>query len=129
MTEPAARGPSPRAERPGLTLSGRIGPNDGPDLCGRVQEASVAHEGVPVCCDCDGIADPDVGTVDTLARMALAARRHGSRLQLRETRQELRELLDLVGLEDLAVEVVGQPEEREVALGVEEEGDSGDPVA
>ena len=98
-------------------------------VSGHKAEDSVAHEGVPVCCDCDGIADPDVGTVDTLARMALAARRHGSRLQLRETRQELRELLDLVGLEDLAVEVVAQPEEREVALGVEEEGDSGDPVA
>jgi hypothetical protein len=61
--------------------------------------------------------------------MALAARRGGSRLELREARQDLHELLVLVGLEELAVEVVGQPEQGEIAFGVEEEGDPRDSVA
>ena len=130
MTEPAARGPSPaRARGPSLALSGRIGADDTPRLCDRVREASIRRDGEPVRCDCGGIADPDVATVDALARMALAARRLGSRLELLEAREDLRELLVLVGLAELAVEVVGQAEEREIALRVEEEGDPRDPVA
>ena len=129
MTEPAARGPSPaQARRPSLALSGRIGTDDTPGLCDRVRDAPIRQVGDPVRCDCGGIADPDVATVDALARMALAARRRGSRLELDGARPDLRELLLLVGLAELAVEVVGEPEEREVALRVEEEGDPRDPV-
>ena len=68
-------------------------------------------------------------TGDALARMALAARRHGCRVELWRVRSELLELLDLAGLAGLAVEVVGQAEEREEAGRVEEERDPGDPVA
>jgi len=129
VTEPAARGPSPaNAARPNLALAGRIGPDDGAGLCDRVREAVIRQRGTPVRCDCGEIADPDVGTVDALARMALAARRGGSRLELLDACPDLRELLWLVGLAELAVEVVGQPEEREIALGVEEEGDPRDRV-
>lgn len=129
MTERAARGPSPaQPRRPALALSGRIGTDDAPGLCDRVREASVGQGGASVRCDCGEIADPDVGTIGALARMALAARRGGGRLELLAARQDLQELLWLVGLAELAVEVVGQPEEREEPLGVEEEGDPRDPV-
>jgi hypothetical protein len=48
----------------------------------------------------------DLALVDALARLQLAARRHGRSLQLREPCQEVCELLDLVGLADV---IVGPP--------------------
>ena len=70
------------------------------------------------------MAPPHLGTVDVLARLALAARRRGVRLRLRRPSHELRELVALAGLgEVLGVEPGGQPEEREEPLGVEEEGE------
>ena len=66
-------------------------------------------------------------TVDALARLGLAGRRIGRELRLRNASQELQELLAFVGLADvLRVEPLGQPEEREQRLGVEEEGHLGD---
>jgi hypothetical protein len=130
LTEPYARAPLPaRAEAPSLALSGHVGPEEVAGLCDRVRESSsVAAEG-PIRCDCRGIADPDVGTIEALARMALVARRLGRRLELQWSRPDLIELLILVGLDELAVEVRRQPEEREEALGVEEERDPADPIA
>jgi ABC-type transporter Mla MlaB component len=130
VTDPATRGPlQVRAESPSLALSGRVGPDEAAGLCDRVRAVAIDQRSGPIRCGCDGIAEPDVGTIDALARMALTARRCGSRLELRGTRPDLRELLALVGLEGLAVEVVGQAEEREEARRVEEEGNPGDPVA
>jgi hypothetical protein len=63
----------------------------------------------------------DIGSVDTVARMQLAAKRLGFRLRLVPT-EEMLELLELCGL----VEVLGEPEEREEPFGVEEEGEVGD---
>ena len=64
----------------------------------------------------------DLATVDTLARMQLAGRRLGFRLRLYAPR-EAWELIDLLGLR----EVIGQAEEREQPLRVEEERELGDP--
>jgi hypothetical protein len=66
----------------------------------------------------------DLGTVDALARLRLAGKRLGFEVRLTPT-EELLELLELAGL----VEVLWQPEEREEALGVEEERELGDPPA
>ena len=66
----------------------------------------------------------DIGSVDTLARMQLAAKRLGFRLRLSAS-EEMLELLELCGL----VEVLGQIEEREEPLGVEEERELGDAPA
>jgi len=68
---------------------------------------------------------PDLGTVDALARLQLAGRRLGFEVRLVAPTEELLELLELAGL----VEVLRQPEEREEALGVEEERELGDPAA
>ena len=43
----------------------------------------------------------DLGLVDALARIQVAARRRGCAIRLREPDPELCELLDLVGLADL----------------------------
>ena len=69
----------------------------------------------------------DIATVDALARLQLTARRLGWRLRLRNVSVELRELIELAGLTSvLGVEPVGQPEEREVTLDVEERVQRGD---
>jgi hypothetical protein len=52
----------------------------------------------------------DLALVDDLARMQLAARRHGCAIELRDACPGLLELLDLVGLR---VEMGGKPEDLE----------------
>ena len=64
-----------------------------------------------------GDGHPDLAMVDSIARQALRATRDGGRLVLAEVAPQLRELLALAGL---PVEMEGQPEGREQALGVEE---------
>jgi hypothetical protein len=58
-------------------------------------------------CLLGGCGDPDLGAVDTIARLALVAKRRGGTVILSEVRADLGRLLDLSGL---AVEVQGQPE-------------------
>ena len=74
---------------------------------------------------CDASAlEADVRSVDHLARMQLAAHRIDLHVKLRRVPQELHALLTFMGLADaLGVEPVGQAEQREDALGVEEEGE------
>lgn len=84
-----------------------------------------------IVCDVAALADPDLGTVDALARLQLTAQRCGRRVRLQHACVELRGLLDLTGLSEvvagLSLEPRGEPEEREPALRVEEERDPGDP--
>ena len=81
----------------------------------------------------DGAA-PDLGLVDALARLRLAARRAGCAVELREVRGDLARLLDAVGLREAvgcrrpAVdEARGQAEGGE-ELGVEEVVPGRDPA-
>jgi len=54
---------------------------------------------------------PDLALVESLARLQLRARRRGERVRLRNVSDELRGLLELVGLDEvLAVEARRQPE-------------------
>jgi hypothetical protein len=70
----------------------------------------------------------DFELVDALARLQLVAARQGKRVVLCEPPQELVELIDLAGLEDvLRVQVRREAEEREERLGVEEERELDDP--
>ena len=72
----------------------------------------------------------DLGTVDVLARLQLAARQSGTELRVTHASDDLRELITFVGLaEVLGVEPRGQAEEREQAIGVEEERELDDPPA
>ena len=86
-----------------------------------------------VICDVRDVVHPDAGTVDTLARLQLAARRGGGEIRLRNASRRLLELLALVGLAEVlpiqpasGLEAGGQAEDREQVLGVEEEHDPGD---
>ena len=138
MTESHRRAPSragAEPARPVVTLSGRIRPDDALGLCACVCASAARTSGRSLGYDVAGVEAPDVGTVDALARMALTAHRLGRRLELLRPGADLRELLELCGLtaatgsDGSGVEVVGQPEEREVALRVEEERDRGDALA
>jgi hypothetical protein len=71
-------------------------------------------------------ANPDVALVDALMRIRLIARRYGRRVCLREIPDDLRDLLELVGLLDvLRVEPARQAELGE-QLGVDEVVQAGD---
>ena len=70
---------------------------------------------------------PDLALVESLARVQLRARRRGERVRLRNVSDDLRGLLELVGLTDvLAVEAERKPELRE-ELRVDEVVQPGDP--
>jgi anti-anti-sigma regulatory factor len=84
----------------------------------------------PIVCDLSGLGDADAETIDLLARLQLAARRHGRTLRLLHASPALQDLIAFVGLDAvLRVEPGREAEEREDALGVEEEGQLDDPAA
>jgi hypothetical protein len=81
-----------------------------------------------IVCDASAL-DADLASVDSLARLQLAAKRLGLEFTLRRAPVELRALLTLIGLaEALGVEPVRQPEQGEHPRGVQEEGHLGDPA-
>ena len=64
----------------------------------------------------------DLGIVDALARLQLAARRSGYEVSVTRAPRDVVELIELAGLCDaLGVEPLRQAEQREERLGVEEE--------
>ena len=78
----AIRGPITRADLPGL--------------CDRVCELLTESGAAIVVCDVCGV-EPDAVAVDALARLQLAARRHGCRVRLHGS-AALCELVDFMGL-------------------------------
>jgi ABC-type transporter Mla MlaB component len=82
-------GPIARADLPGLCTR----------VCALLEETAVE---VAVC-DVRGV-EPDAVTVDALARLQLAARRHGCRVRLRHASAELRQLVAFMGLTDVLPE-------------------------
>jgi hypothetical protein len=66
--------------------------------------------------------------IDALARLQLAARRLGLSIRLRGARGDLVALLELTGLGDAVLKVVGETEDRE-EIGVEEVVVPDDPIA
>ena len=73
------------------------------------------------------VSRPDLALVESLARVQLRARRRGERVRLRNVSDDLRGLLELVGLTDvLAVEAEREPEFRE-EVRVDEVVQPGDP--
>lgn len=88
---------------------------------------ALVAQGSPIVCDVRSLCDPDIGTVDALARLHLTVTRMGGSIVFRGAGDDLNALVELVGLKEvLRLEPVGQPEEREQALGVEEEADPRD---
>jgi ABC-type transporter Mla MlaB component len=82
----AIRGPITRADLPGICDR----------VCSLLGESAAD---VALCDVCD--IEPDAVTVDALARLQLAARRHGCRVRLRGASDDLIALVDLMGLRDV----------------------------
>jgi ABC-type transporter Mla MlaB component len=83
-----------------FAIDGPIARGDLPGLCGRVC-ALLETSGADVAlCDVSGI-DPDAVTVDALARLQLAARRHRCQVRLRHASDELLDLVAFMGLRDV----------------------------
>jgi ABC-type transporter Mla MlaB component len=83
-----------------FAIRGPIAREDLPALYKRVcllLEQSGASVAV---CEVSGVA-ADAVSVDALARLQLAARRHRCRVELRDASAELRDLIAFMGLEDV----------------------------
>jgi ABC-type transporter Mla MlaB component len=114
-----------------VVLQGPIAASDVPALCDRLASVLDASPSDRVECDCSGVITADLCTLEALARLELTAARHGSAMVLDRAPPSLVELVAFAGLARilrLRVEVGRQPEHREEAGGVQEEGDAGDPV-
>jgi ABC-type transporter Mla MlaB component len=105
-------------------------------LCNRLGQLIERGRPTTVVCDVGALTEPDLVTVDALARLQLTAVRLGSRLRLCGACAELRALLALMGLSDVLplrpdsrLQVVGQPEQREEGRGVEKRVERGDPAS
>jgi hypothetical protein len=84
----------------------------------------------PIVCHLGALSGADAETIDLLARLQLAARRHDRTLRFVEASPALQDLIAFVGLEAvLRVEPRRQAEEGEDPIGVEEERQLDDPVA
>jgi len=83
-----------------FAIYGPIARADLPGLCERVCALLSQSGAQVVLCDVTGV-DPDAVTVDALARLQLAARRHGCQVRLRHASDELLELVDFMGLTDV----------------------------
>ncbi|MFC5996300.1 STAS domain-containing protein [Pseudonocardia hispaniensis] len=66
-----------------------------PELCGRVRALLAA--GTVVVLDVRALTEPDRASLDALLRLALAARRLGGRIRLRNVSVRLRDLLTGAG--------------------------------
>jgi ABC-type transporter Mla MlaB component len=86
-----------------FAIHGPIERADLPGLCDRVCAMLEKDNPRVVLCDVDGVA-PDAVTVDALARLQLAAGRHGCQIRLRGASAELCELVAFMGLRDVLPE-------------------------
>ncbi|MFC4499747.1 MULTISPECIES: STAS domain-containing protein [Streptomyces] len=108
---------------PVLTLTGPVTHDRVAGLADEVRGLLEARGGGVVVCDVGGVGPPGLAVVELVARLQLAARRAGGHVRLRAPDPALRALLHLVGL---PVEMEGDAEEGEPALGVEVEVESGE---
>ena len=98
-----------------LVMIGPITSEGIPALCERARMLLEGCDVGRVACDVGALAEPDVVTIDGLARLQLTARRLGYRVELQRACGELEDLLVLTGLGDV-LPCAGR---REDASGVE----------
>jgi ABC-type transporter Mla MlaB component len=83
-----------------FAIGGPIGRADLPRLCARICALLETSGAAVALCDVSGV-HPDAVTVDALARLQLAARRHGCQVRLCHAADELLDLLTFMGLGDV----------------------------
>jgi ABC-type transporter Mla MlaB component len=83
-----------------------VGPIARADLAGLCDRVCALFDGTDAgvaFCDVAGVT-ADAVTVDALARLQLAARRHGCQVRLQNASGDLRDLVAFMGLADVLVE-------------------------
>jgi ABC-type transporter Mla MlaB component len=83
-----------------FAITGPIARSDLSGLCDRVCGLLTSSRADVALCDVAGV-EPDAVTVDALARLQLAARRHACTVRLRHASDELCELVAFMGLDDV----------------------------
>ncbi len=83
-----------------FVIRGPIAPTDVPGLCSRVCVWLQANRAAFAFCDVRRVT-ADAVTVDALARVQLAAHRHGCQVRLLGASNELRQLVAFMGLRDV----------------------------
>jgi ABC-type transporter Mla MlaB component len=91
-----------------FAIGGPITHGDLPGLCDRVCALLEESRASVALCDVSGI-EPDAVTVDALARLQLAARRHGCQVRLRRASDELLDLVAFMGLSEVLPEGPRRP--------------------
>lgn len=54
-----------------------------------------------IVCDLRALATADVGSIEAIARLQLIARRLGGQVRVRRASDDVRELIDLIGLSEI----------------------------
>src|SRR4051812_44561901 len=90
----------PHPSRVAFAIDGPIDRADLPALCDRVCALLAGSRAGVALVDVRGV-EPDAVTVDALARLQLAAGRHGCTVRLRQASPELLELVAFMGLRDV----------------------------
>jgi ABC-type transporter Mla MlaB component len=91
---------APAQQTIAFAVYGPIARADLPGLCDRVCAVLATSSAGVALCDVRGI-EPDAVTVEALARLQLAARRHRCQIRLRNASTELLELVAFMGLTDV----------------------------
>ena len=86
-----------------FAIRGPLRRGDLPGLCERVCALLERSAAEVAFCDVRAV-EPDAVTVDALARLQLAARRHRCQVRLRGASPELGELIGFMGLRDVLPE-------------------------
>ena len=86
-----------------FAVVGPIARDDLPGLCDRVCALLAEADADLALCDVTSV-EPDAVTVDALARLQLAARRYGCQVRLRNASDDLRALVEFMGLADVLPE-------------------------
>jgi ABC-type transporter Mla MlaB component len=85
-----------------FAVRGPIAPGDLPGLCDRVCALLEGSSADLAFCDVREVP-VDAVTVDALARLQLAAHRHGCAVRLAGASRDLRELVAFMGLDDVLI--------------------------
>ncbi len=91
---------APAAQTIAFSVSGPIARSDMAGLGDRICALLRTHRPTVALCDVSGV-EPDAVTIEALARLQLAARRHGCRVLLRHASPELLDLVAFLGLADV----------------------------
>jgi hypothetical protein len=110
-----------------FAVGGMVTRADIPVLCSELARLLRGRDGDVVICEVAAVVQPDVVTVEALARLRLTARRHGWRLVVSGAGPELLQLVRLLGVADALPQAGRQSEQGEQAGGVEEIVDGRDP--